>query len=290
MSNLYYQRGVKRSGMHSGLYPASKFTRFESMAGYRSRIPIRPGSYRRQSNRPKATLAKKVMAIVRKNEPVKNQVYSTIIPLTNYATATPTFIPLCPNSTTLTVAQGSGEGDRIGDKIKTHKAIFKGTFYPNGYDMTYNPVPIPYRVRMLILKNKQSPTATPVLATLFQSGDSSTSPTGNIQDLYQPINQDTCVVYHDSLHKVGFSDYTGTGFVVAAQDYANNDFALNVDVSLDVTKHLPAHIQFNDGTATPTSANIYVLFICASMDGGSSTGNARPIFLAYNTYFEFTDM
>ena len=61
----------------------------------------------------------------------------------------------------ITIPQGTGQGDRIGNRIKTKKLMFKRTLVPLPYDGTFNPVPQPVQVKMWIFYDKTNPTDIP---------------------------------------------------------------------------------------------------------------------------------
>lgn len=236
----------------------------------------------------RSAFAKNVKAVVTRMAETKNSHFNFTQYLPNVNAGTSTQVQIAPNSGSLSIVQGTGQGDRVGDRVRVKKAMFRGYMSPLAYDVTYNSAPSPVEVRMIIGKNKASPTTAMTLSTLFQNGDTSVAPAGTLLDMLSPINKETVQVYVDRIFKLG-TQYGQTGTTAANGYYSNNDFLFNQRFDVDITKFLPNVITYNDTTAQPTSNSLFALFLCVSADGTITGANLRPVLLTYDLDFQYTD-
>lgn len=209
--------------------------------------------------------------------------------------ATSSSFPLSPYTGYLGIAQGTGQGDRIGNSIRPYKCTLRMTINPNLYNVTSNPSPCPHLVRMLILRRKDIGQSTLLtsFAGLFQTGNTAIAPQSNGSDIVNSINTDLYTVYHDEVLKIGYADMTGSGSSAAGQYFSNNDFKYNIVKTVDVTKFMGKKLTFNDATQTGLSGDtgLYCLFLICRADGTTPTaGNSiAPVGLYGNFEFKFKD-
>ena len=200
-------------------------------------------------------------------------------------------IPLTPYTSYMNIVQGTGQGDRIGNRISTRKVFIKFVMYPAAYDVTLNPLPAPQDVRIMIVKWKDTPTKLiddTTYGNLFQNGDSATGPIGNLTDTIRDINKDKYTVCYDKVVKVGNAISSASGPFSGAEYYANNDYKLNVIRKIDVTKWCPKQILFNDNTSLPETPVLQMVIFPISADG--SINSFKPIYWFYQTHYEYEDM
>jgi len=151
------------------------------------------------------------------------------------------------------INQGTGQADRIGNKIRIVKAHYKGIFWPLGVTASVNTSPKPQDVRLLILKLKsgdKSPTGmdTAIYNALFQSNNASTGPDGTLSDIFRKVNTDVFTVYLDKYFKCGSQIYayplaTSTASLpmpalsnATSFGFSNNDYKLNNRFDIDLMK------------------------------------------------------
>lgn len=190
----------------------------------------------------------------------------------NYQSAN--VIPLGPDATYFPLTQGTGNANRIGNKIRVKKATLKMIFCPRDYDATNNVDPQPLDIRCLVLHSKNNPTETIVSSTFFDSNNTTQSPQSDIGDMVSSVNKDVYTVSNDRHCKIGFSNFEGTGNSAGHQYYANNDYKLNAVMTIDVTHAFPKNITWNDTSTTPTSFQPYLVVLMAKATGadmGTST-------------------
>lgn len=214
---------------------------------------------------------------------------------TLWGTSVTAMFPITPYPGYLAISQGTGQGDRIGNAIRTYRVTLTMSINPNLYNASTNPQPCPHNIRMLILKRKDigSGTLQTTVPSLFQNGSGANNPQSNGFDIVNSINTDLYTVYHDEVIKVGYAEAAGTGSSAAGQFFSNNDYQYNIIKKLDVTKYYPKRINFNDtGTVGQTSETaLYCVFLPCRADGTTPTaGNAiAPIGCWGNLEFKFKD-
>lgn len=208
----------------------------------------------------------------------------------NTSNWTNTFFPISLNDATgVSVNQGPGAAGRIGNRIRTKKVMFRGNFVPRSYDGNLNTAPQPYVVTMWIVTDKSNPTAVPDGTQLLQLGNTSITPTGITLDSMTPVNVDKYQLHGRYIFKLGHANYGGTGTNVAFQSFSNNDFSLNCEFNLDVTKFMPTNVMFNDNVTLPTTKGVFVLISVAGSTGTALANTAQPVNLNYTIDYQYTD-
>lgn len=181
-------------------------------------------------------------------------------------------VTVSPNSSTLSIAQGTTQGARIGNQIKTKKLVMRGIFNPLEFHSTTNVTPRPVNIKMIVFYDRQAPSAVPQpLTNLFQLGSSQAGLVGALSDMIMPYNNDRYRVLATKQFKLGYSNYigtTGSGSPQETQQYwANNDYKMNCQYSWDLTKYMPQMVKFNDASNDPTTRGLYVLTYIVPADG-----------------------
>lgn len=250
--------------------------------------------YPKTAKKQSSALNAQVLKVLNRHREKKVAVYSATGVLNSYTStgwsATTALQALTPYSGYVSIAQGTGQGDRIGNRIEIKRAKIKILFSPTPYNVTTNPAPYPQIVKGWIVAPKQS-TATPSsLGTFFQTGDASTAPVGTSIDCTRPVNTDQYTLYREFMKKVGYSANTGTGTSPNNANMANNDFLMNQVVEIDVTKYLPKYVEYNDTTGIPTSKAVWLIMESVNYDGGTYGGAGYlPTAVNLSTVIEFYD-
>lgn len=253
----------------------------------------RGSTTRRYRRSPKALKALVNKVVDRNEERKESNIYSLgtpIIPTSNASWAASS-VRLCPGTSGFPIPNGTGQGNRIGNRITVKKAWVKGIIHPTIHDNVTNPLPQPMQIRMLIFKDKFRPTTQPSALSLdlFQTGSSSIGPQNDLVDCILDPNRDRYQVYHDQILKLGTSNYEGTGASPTQQFWANNDFSYNVKFNVDITRFLPKHIVFNDVETDPMSDGLWMIFLPVRAAGNSFPSTTLPANLAFSANIEYTD-
>ena len=189
------------------------------------------------------------------------------------------------------ISQGVGQ-QRIGNVIRTMRCSLSYAIFPVAYSVSQNYTPQPQEVILMFGKVKNSkaiPPAATDFAKLYNEGSTNRSPFSNLLDLCAPLNKDWFTIYKVMKHKIGTSSYSGTGSTPAAHNYQNNDFKLNVVRTLDLTKHCPKKVQFNDTSAQPTNDGLFMWAMCVNADGSINNYLNTPIGITYSINYTYED-
>lgn len=188
-----------------------------------------------------------------------------------------------PSATQLDVQQGTANGQRVGNKILIKKLTFKGSLVPLPFNATTNPTPTPMQIKLWIFYDKTAPTTQPnPLTDFFQFNSSSNAFANDLADLWAPINTDKYKVLTTRTFKLGYQQFTSAaGGSPADGYYTNNDFKLNANFSMDLTKYIPKVVRYNDNNSDPTSRHLYAMFAVTSASGGPVAIGSRMAGLQY---------
>lgn len=247
---------------------------------------------KRKSRKPRASIKKYVKALLARNVENKS-VQSVDLNRALYSSNSALFttvntFAVSPNSTTMPINQGTGQGDRIGNKIKTKKLTFKGTIVPIGTGAT-NTAPRPLQARILIMYAKQDPnTIYNPSSNLYQLGGTEIGPRNDLVDMWAPINKDVYTVLADRTIKLGFAQYDPT-MASTSGFWSNNDFKLNQNFSFDLTKHYIQQVKYNDNNSQPTTRGLFCTIVLAYADGTAMNQNTIPCGMQYVMNYVYED-
>jgi len=240
--------------------------------------------------------AKKVLSVVKRQEETKHaQPLQNLdgLALNAYGGATTpsssTFIEI--TSVFNTIGQGTGQGDRIGNKISPVSFVFSGFMNYNPDAVGAGPNSQPQYVKMFIFRMKNTLSATePDMTKFFQYGNTSQAPTGYIQDIKSRVNTDDIVVYATRLFKLAPSALPSLGTI--AQAYTNNDYKLTQAFKIDLTKHCKK-VVYDDTTATIKNHQMFCAFVFGmnTCEAVATFDNEKytPIQIAYNIECSYKD-
>jgi len=187
--------------------------------------------------------------------------------------------PCAPLSGYWFISQGTGQGNRIGNIVKTRKCYLSYVLRPNPYNASTNPTPQPVEVRLMLGYVKNTPTFAPIsgdINQLFNLGSTTTAPVGTLKDLISVYNTDYWTIKKSWTHKIGYANNAGTGALAGSQTFANNDFKLNVVQRLDITNHMQKTCVFNDSSATTNTKNLFFMFYAVATNGQAFDNIAVP--------------
>lgn len=200
--------------------------------------------------------------------------------------------PMCPLNTFWTIAQGIGQGNRVGNIIKVRKCYLNYVLRPAPYDAITNVNPQPSMVRLMLGYVKNSPAFVPLstdVAQLYNAGSSVQAPVGTLKDLISVYNTDYWSIKKSWTHKLGFANNQGTGGSPGVQYHANNDFKYNAMGRLDITKLLPKTCVFNDSFGTTNTKNLFFMMYAVGAGGGTYGATTLPVFIDYWVDFHYED-
>ena len=200
--------------------------------------------------------------------------------------------PITPYTGYLTIPQGVGQNQRIGNEIKIRKVFLRYVLRPQGYNVDNNPFPAPCQIDMYLGRTRICPGDQPIAAdfnNLFQSGSASLAPVGSLNDLVSNPNTDYFTIKKRWSHKLGYANYQGTGAINANQYFANNDFKLNVVKKLDITKLCPKTLKFNDTLNTVQGPGLFFWYQAVNAGGGVNGSTVLPAHITFWIDIQYED-
>jgi len=239
-----------------------------------------------------ATFVKKVMA---RQEEVKFGSYTSIIGLSAYTNTTNRsnmIQVLTPYAVSgITIAQGTGQNDRIGNKVRIKSARLSGVIYPRPYGGN-NSSPTPQEVRIWFFTPKVSTAFPTSLPSFFQgSNNNAFAPLGNLIDLTVLLNSDVYTYRGQRTYKIGLSTMIGqSGVPASVMGYTNNDFKYNARFNIDITSMLPKVIKWNDTDNTPYSTPVFFFIETVDADGSSQAVDQTPLEMSWTNTIRYTDI
>jgi len=201
-----------------------------------------------------------------------------------------TIFPVTPYGASLIIQQGTGDGSRVGNRIKATKLRLKGAFTPTAYSAN-NPFPEPMMVRMWLLYDKENPTIIPGPGSDFiQFGGATQGLQSTFADMISVVNSDRWVVKYDRTFKLGFAGYSGTGVQPAFQSFANNDFSLVQEFDIDVLPMIAKNIVFDDNTGIPETRGLFMVIEAVKTTGTAAAATLIGVEMHFSLNMEYTDM
>lgn len=202
---------------------------------------------------------------------------------------------LDPNTGSLAINQGTGQSERVGNRVKLTSGKLTLGIWPRP-DSAGNSQNLQI-IRVLILYDKRNPTITPTPfgnLDFFQQSSTagSTGFSGQMYDMINEINQDRYNILYDKTYKLGQASLMAVG---GSGDplynfQANNDFKAFHKIVIPLTKKCIKNLVYKDNTTTPQWRGAWLF--CYGV-AGSSVANTADILVA-NMYgqvkWKYTDM
>lgn len=264
---------------------------------YRKKRTVK--SVRKSSRRP--AVKRGVTAAVKKY--VKRTIHTNIENKCGYYTQTQSIssyvnsvnslgaFPLTPFANNLQLLQGDGQAARTGNQVRTRKLVLSYVLYPALYNVTTNPYPVPQNIKIWIGYQKNAPMVQPTdFSRFFQTGDTASAPTSNLEDIIKPVNSDVWCIKKQLTHKVGLASNTGSGGVITYGYMANNDYKMNAINKIDLTKYCPKVFKYSDAYSyTPATGHGLFMMVEAVEATGNTGGNGEPIKMKWWVDYVYED-
>lgn len=255
----------------------------------------RPARARKAKPAPKGVttaVAKYVNRVVHRNIENKTVTEKNEVNFAAYfANSTLMVQTISPAPASLVINLGTGQGERIGNTIKTRKLLLKYVIFPNKYEPTLVDQPEPQEVIIWIgyLKNNRmkSPDAAD-FANFFQNGSGTSAPYSNLWDVTLPVNQDLFHICKTIRHKLGHSVYTDFNGIKEQSYFSNNDFKLNCSRTIDCTSYINKTLKFNDTSTTPDTG-LYMWMTAVNASGTIATYNIATVGMFYTLRYDYED-
>jgi hypothetical protein len=197
-----------------------------------------------------------------------------------------------PTAGGLSIAQGTGQGDRIGNHIRVKRATLRLTTWIQPYNAITNPTPTPSYYRLWLFSPKATaalPSATS-LANFFQLGDSTQAPIGNIIDMNYDVNRDAYKLFRTYNKRIGYAAFVASPGGIGGQGYySNNDSEMFDIAEIDMTPFYPKDLDFSDATIPPTNNVVCFWVEAVCQDGTTQSSGTVTCQTNYQILLEYTD-
>lgn len=198
---------------------------------------------------------------------------------------------LSPHSLGLDIFQGTNQGARIGNRIKLKSLHFKGTLVPLPTGTNYAAI-VPLQIKMFFFYDKDDGSAIPTPNTngdFFQFNGTSLGVADSLTSLWMPVNNDRYRLLATKTFKLGWQTVASTGTGAnGILNYANNDFKLNQNFSINLLKHAVSNVLFKDNNGDPTTRGIFCFITCLSATG-SPIGSGQVANIKYMLDCQYED-
>lgn len=261
--------------------------------------------YKKRSVKPTKAIQRYVKSAIHRqveNKLVTSGTTFNLYPITSANFTTNNIFPLSPHveagypaGAQLIISQGTGSGNRIGDRVRTAKVMLKGIVYPNPYNATSNTLNAPMEITMWIFKVKgglqdtQSAVSNLMANNFFKIGGSSSPISNLLSDLSLPINSDVILLKKRKTFKVGNSQQAVSVGSNNSNLYSNNDFKLNHRFSIDVTRYVNKNIRFIDGNNNASTSTTWCAFTFAPADNSVVLSSIMPASVNYWLTYQYED-
>lgn len=193
------------------------------------------------------------------------------------------------------IAQGVGQGARIGNKINIRKATLSYVMYP--YSANYGTSQgtcVDVNVYIFKVKSMNDPTLVQALIEdyFFQNGSSAVGLTGTLEDAVLKMNTDVMIPYRHWVEKLA----PATVGAITSNSFNSNDYKYNIVRKIDVTKYLYKTYDFDDlpsgsggNPDQPNNDATILMFSPVSPQNLTGTAGASTFYMSYNIQVEYED-
>lgn len=175
----------------------------------------------------------------------------------------------------INILQGTGQGQRVGNRINVTSMIMKG--YINAVRLPTTGgtgTNDPFYVKMVWLRRKSSLLGVNGVTgggnAFFQNGNATVAPSNLPTDLLRAINKDVFTVYTSRVFKLGFANAQGN---ISGNPPTNNDFKVSKFFKVNLSKHI-GKLIYDDNGANPNNWACYAVALMCTADGTPITSNA----------------
>lgn len=175
-----------------------------------------------------------------------------------------------------TITQGTGQGQRIGNRINVVSMTMKGYVVCQRSTLPTNANGNIYLKFLWVRrKNNLLPINSASSSNFFQNGNSTVSPNNQPSDILRQINRDVYNVYTSRMFKLGFSDGGVSATTIPNGDAPNNDFKVSKMFKVSLSKHINK-IIYDDNTAIPNNWGCYLVPLMCYADGTAIGPSTLP--------------
>lgn len=195
------------------------------------------------------------------------------------------------------IAQGVGESQRIGNQIRAKSLNVKGYVKLDIGDIADNTAMPNVVVRMMVvsLKTTQSfqdaQTLSSKIGTLLLKGATTTAFSGNLQDLYAPINRNVFTVHHDKKFYLR-QDFLNSIGAAPPSTYVNQDISKTVKFFNLNVKCRGRILKYDEDVGSdilPNNFGPFILLGYSYLDGSTPDVLNTKVGLCFDSVFNYED-
>lgn len=238
--------------------------------------------------------ANKVQGIVQKmmRQGVETkQAYLTQTPIdfNSGITVTPDALQVIPN-----ISNGTGDNSRIGDQLSPQNLSIRGIvqMLPQGANATYYDRKIAVRMMLITPKSygnwtSASANCTTWMPALLKKGGTTVGFTGDISDLYAPINTDAITCHKQKIFYFNQTAFPN-GTINASMDQSHLVRFFKWNIKFGKTRKFKYDANIGSGL-TPSNAGYIIVLGYVFVDGTAPDTIATRIRLQYDSVLNYED-
>lgn len=200
-------------------------------------------------------------------------------------TANSSLSPSVNLSDWMALAQGTGDGQRIGNVVNCTKANLNLIVRRN--NTTNSQIPCELHVFIGYLKQNRGTTPDPFFVNFYQSGTGTVAWNGTQIRTMRKVNADLFVIFKKLIFKIAPSTSTSTFF-------NNNDFNVMYRQVLSLKPMLGKISYGDDGTATNLNKDLFMwasyVYVTDTIDNLAVDPTLKPVDLLFYVDTEYKDM
>lgn len=213
------------------------------------------------------------------------------------------------NNTNLipSLSQGTGQGNRVGNRIKVTSMNFRGFIYLNpAYGSSLNRQLAPVWVKFFLLESKQYKGNSTNLnandqTVLFDAGNVDGTFQGTMADMILPLNTDRFIIHATKMWKLNpslsqvsgqtagtipLSTFPAQGNGTSATNQASSQHYFNFNL-----KNMAKNFQYDQNSQYPTNHNLILVYQAVYADGTQVTNNVeQPALITGLVEMKYTDI
>jgi len=201
-------------------------------------------------------------------------------------------VDLTPN-----IGIGAAENGRVGNNVHMKNAYLRGFLRMNstGTNGVNIYVPNQYHVRIFIGRLKESiaaPTTAQYGSLLRTGGSTFLFDSGSGMSLNRKVNTEFFTVWYDKIFKLGAGGHsTGLSQFSTLSGINNNDYKLNYNIRINLTKMIKKTLVFNDALSGnyPTNTSLFMWAGLVDSLASDTTYGSPPVVLDYDVEYSYED-
>lgn len=211
--------------------------------------------------------------------------YASNQPITTAAATTPFGLYLSP-----VIAQGGGDGQRIGNRIKLLSSHLKIAINLLPYNATTNPLPPPLYVRVMVVtfirQNTNLASVTDADTALFEVNSGTVGCQGTVLDTTLPINDQSYKVWYDKVVKLGSTGTSATTPVSSGAYFDMSEMSCLLEIPIN---NLGTYVYADTTSNVPRNKNTFLFLQPVTADGQAGGGYVMAE-CHYTILSEYTDI